>query len=533
MSGVNLAYPVNTLWMLSCRRSLCAFRRSLHDVEDAQSQILTEIISANHDSAYGCEHHFAKIQHANDFRDLVPISDYEAVEPWIDQICKGRNGILTTEPVRLLEPTSGSVSGRRLIPYTDSLKRQFQNGINPWIADLFSSRPALRRGRAYWMVSPPSKQLRTSGGLEIGFADDTQYLGLTGRVAAGRVMAVPPWRMDGVRAEDAPYQTLLQLLAVTDLTLISVWSPTFLTNLIRLLEGSQDRLARDLGPLGQTRAAARVDSLLRPGLVLSEQIANLWPQLGLISCWADSSAAHCVHEIRDLFPAVEIQPKGLISTEAFVSLPIIGQSGSALSIQSHFFEFQPIASNSNDTLLANELSSGERYRVIVTTGGGLYRYQTHDVIQVVGFFEQCPMIQFCGRANRTSDLVGEKLNELFVASSIDRMAKQLLIVPTFAMLVPQRNPLGYRLLIDLNRDSAKASAKRIATTLESLLSENPWYEHAIRVGQLCPLSATVDESKCGRLWDAYEAKCLDSGIRRGDIKPTSLETRFDWDQTGT
>ncbi len=533
MNRVHLAYPVNTLWMLSCRRSLHAFNRSVRQVEATQSQVLRRIVRANQDSAYGCEHQFSRMQHTDEFRELVPIADYEVFEPWIDQICRGHAGILTTEPVRLLEPTSGSVAGRRLIPYTDSLKREFQHGIDPWIADLFSSRPDLRRGRAYWMVSPPIEQQRTPGGLKIGFADDTQYLGLTGRLAAGCVMAIPPGTMHGVRAEHAPYQTLLRLLAVTDLTLISVWSPTFLANLMRLLEYSQDRLVRDLRTQVSNRTAARIDSILRSPGELPGKLARLWPHLGLISCWADSSAAHCVHEIADLFPGVEIQAKGLISTEAFVSLPIIGQSGSVLSIRSHFFEFQPIASTSNDTLLAHELSPGERYRVIVSTGGGLYRYQTYDVIDVVGFFAQCPMIRFCGRANKTSDLVGEKLNEVFVASAIDRMARQLGIAPMFAMLVPQRSPLGYHLLIDLKRESDQPSAARIAATLDLLLSENPWYEHAIRVGQLSALTVTIDESGAARLWNAYEAKCLNSGIRRGDIKPTALETRFDWDLTAT
>jgi len=529
MSRVNAAYLVNTLWWLSCRRSQHAFKRSVRQVEATQSQVLRQIISDNQDSEYGCQHHFKKIRHVDDFRELVPTGDYEMFEPWINRICRGQIGVLTTEPVQLLEPTSGSVAGRRLIPYTESLKRQFQAGINPWIANLFSARHALRHGRAYWLVSPPFEQQRTVGGLEIGFADDTQYLGLIGRMAAGRVMAISPGTMNGIRAEDAPYQTLLRLLVVSDLALISVWSPTFLTNLIRMLESSQDRLVRDLRMLVSKKVVDRIERILQSDDGISDKLANLWPQLGLISCWADSSAAHCVHEITDFFPCVEIQAKGLISTEAFVSLPILGQLGSALSICSHFFEFQAASTSSNDTLLAHELSIGTRYRVIVTTGGGLYRYQTHDVIEVVGFLEQCPLIRFCGRANKTSDLVGEKLTEVFVESAIDRMAKQLSIVPVFAMLVPHRNPPGYRLLIELNGESKKPSASTIAATLESLLLENPWYNHAIQVGQLSRLRTTLDESNSGLQWDTYEEMCLKSGIRRGDIKPTSLETRFDWD----
>ncbi len=530
MSGVNLAWPFNTLWMLACKGSMNAFYDSTRQVNDTQSHVLRQMIDANRDCAFGREHHFARVQDADEFRARVPVSNYEDFEPWIDEICRGRGGVLTTESVQLLEPTSGSVSGRRLIPYTNSLKRQFRNGINPWIGDLHKSRPALRRGRAWWLVSPPAERQWTSGGLSIGFADDTQYLGLTARLAASRLLAVPPWIMNGVRAEDAPYRTLLQLLTVQDLTLISVWSPTLLTNLVHLLQSSSAKLVEDLRSRGQAKTASRVDSVFRSGRTLPEQLSQLWPRLSMISSWADGSAAHAVNDIKTFFPHVELQPKGLISTEAFVSLPIVGHPGSALSVRSHFFEFQPMESRSANTLMAHELSAGERYRVIVTTGGGLYRYQTHDVIEVIGFLEQCPMIRFCGRGNKTSDLVGEKLSEVFVASALAKMAEQLTIKPQFAMLVPQRKVLGYRLLIELSPDSEQPSAQEIGTRLDALLSENPWYAHAVQVGQLSRVEVTVDHSNTGKLRSVYEAGCLESGIRRGNIKPTSLEIRFDWDQ---
>jgi len=527
------AYPINTLWMLSCRRSLKSFNASVHRVKEAQSQVLHTVLSTNQDCAYGRHYQFSQLKHADDFRERVPVTEYEALQPWVDQICEGQSGVLTTEPVRLLEPTSGSVAGRRLIPYTNSLKRQFQNGINAWIADLYTSRPALRRGRAYWMVSPPIAAQRTAGGLKIGFADDTEYLGLTGRLAAACVMAVPPWTMRNVRTEDAPYRTLLHLLAARDLVLISVWSPSFLTNLMSLLPQVSDRLLSDLTTLIPTKSVVHVRSVLHSGDDLPTMLRRLWPQLSLISCWSDGSAAHGVHGIRTLFPHVEIQPKGIISTEAFMSFPILGHTGSALSILSHFFEFQPLSSSSDsrDTLLATELSQGEHYRVIVTTGGGLYRYQTHDVIEVTGFVGQCPLIRFRGRSNKTSDLVGEKLTEVFVASAIRRMADQLSLVPGFAMLVPRRDTPGYRLLLELGGTKQKPSNEIVAETMERLLSENPWYDHAIRVGQLQRLEATIDDRGTGTLWATYEEKCMQIGMRRGDIKPTALDTRLDWDVT--
>src|SRR5262249_44287427 len=112
----------------------------------------------------------------------------------------------------------------------------------------------------------------------------------------------------------------------------------------------------------------------------SEKLSATWPNLQLISCWADAGAAVHVPALREAFPKVEIQSKGLIATEAFVSLPLFSYDGAALAIRSHFFEFEEI-STTGRCRLAHEIERGGRYRVIVTTAGGLYRYQLRDEIE--------------------------------------------------------------------------------------------------------------------------------------------------------
>src|SRR5262249_5236390 len=153
----------------------------------------------------------------------------------------GRRGVLTREPVTLLEPTSGSVRGEKLIPYTASLRRQFQRALAVWIADLFRHRPALRRGRAYWSLSPAlGPPRRSAGGIPIGFDDDTAYLGTLERCAVQRLLVVPPGVARLADMDAFRYATLLGLLRAEDLALISVWNPTFLTALFAPLEAWQE-----------------------------------------------------------------------------------------------------------------------------------------------------------------------------------------------------------------------------------------------------------------------------------------------------
>ena len=73
---------------------------------------------------------------------------------------------------------------------------------------------------------------------------------------------------------------------------------------------------------------------------------------------------------------------------------------------------------------------------IVTTGGGFYRYQLHDVIEVMGHWKQIPRIRFVGKADHISDWFGEKLEERFVANVWRNIFAKHKISPAFAMLAP-------------------------------------------------------------------------------------------------
>src|SRR6202035_1674739 len=112
-----------------------------------------------------------------------------------------------------------------------------------------------------------------------------------------------------------------------------------------------------------------------------ERHAVLWPHLHTISCWTDANAAVPAAHVAGLFPHARIQGKGLIATEAFISLPLVGHDGAALAVRSHFLEFESVNGQNEmcdrEARLAHELERGRRYAVIVSTGGGLYRYHLH------------------------------------------------------------------------------------------------------------------------------------------------------------
>jgi hypothetical protein len=537
---------LNTAWMLKCSFEGAAFARACRHVARTQAQVLADILRANRCTAFGAAHGFDRIHDPRAYQERVPLATYEDFAGAIRRIGAGEMNVLTWEPVQLLEPTSGTAGGEKLIPYTAGLRRQFQRGVAAWIADLFRHRPAVRRGRAYWSISPAlGAQRRSPGGIPIGFADDAAYLGWWEQLALRQLLVMPGAvaRLPDMSA--FRYCTLRFLLAAADLSLISVWNPTFLSALLVALPQWHDRLCDDIHrgtlhppvPLAPELAKSLSRSLKtdpeRARFLASvgpASVRQFWPRLALISCWTDAAASRFVPELRRLFPDVEIQSKGLLATEGFVSVPLVGEPAAALAVCSHFFEFEELTSAR--CKLAHELERGGCYRVVLTTAGGLYRYQLRDEVEVVGFRHQCPLLRFQGKSDQVSDLVGEKLAEPQVRAVLDRLPALRILQPRFTLLVPvEALPARYRLYVQgPGIDDALPSLEQLRADLQAGLEENPYYRQAVALGQLAPVEVAVLDSAGAPGWLLFERRRLALGQRCGAIKPVALDRWTGWPQ---
>ena len=480
----------------SCREASEQFYISMGDIEGTQARKLAQIVNQNSETDFGKRFGFSRIKSIVDFRSAVPITTYEDYEDYVAQIADGKEGVLTRNRVLMLEPTSGSTSPSKFIPYTASLKKEFQAGIFPWLYDLLSKRPGLTKGSFYWSITPAShQQERTSGGIPIGFGDDGAYFTDEQKVLISQLSAVPFDVAQIQDIEEFRRQTLAYLTSNKDLVFISIWNPTFLSLLLRPLRN--------------------------PG--------EVWPNLSLISSWADGNAAHYVRDIARLFPGVEIQPKGLIATEGFISLPLTGYESSALSVNSHFFEFRN-TENKRDIKLAHEVEAGKEYEVILTTGGGFYRYNLEDVVRVVGFKDQCPMLRFVGRNRGVSDLFGEKLNELHVARALSQVFQQHTIAPSFFMMAPDKKDNQdvpfYTLFLETKR---QVDAEAVSADLDKLLQENYHYRYCRRLGQLeKPKVFLIEANPKRSASDIYLEESRLRGKKIGNVKPAALSSQLGW-----
>jgi len=532
----------NTLWALAALPKALRFHWGLRDRTATQRQVLRRILRDNAEAEVGRRYDFDSIDSVAAYQDRVPLTTYEDWTEEIDRIAAGEDGVLTSEPVRLLEPTSGSTAATKWIPYTDALQDEFQRAVAPWIVDLFRHPSQLLTGSAYWSVSPVGdRPEQTDGGVPVGFADDSDYLGpVQGRLVR-TVMAVPPCVRRLRDIEAFRYVTLLGLLRRADLTLVSVWNPTFFTLLLEQLPEWGDRLADDLAagtlsPPGSVPAAVREQleaqwtpcperaSVLRSALndAPPARHRRLWPRLHLVSCWADGPAAAHADELAALLPHAHLQPKGLLATEGVVTIPMTDAPAGVPAVRSHFFEFLP--ADGGDPVLLDALETGNRYDVVLTTGGGLYRYQLRDRVEVGGRWRGVPCLQFVGKTDQVVDRFGEKLNARHVQRVLDAVCDAHDFSPSFAMLAPdERDPPGYTLFVKTT--ASDSALHNIGQRVERGLRENYHYDYCRRLGQLGPLRLF---RATGNAQNTYLKHCVAAGQRPGDVKPTVLHSDTDW-----
>ena len=534
---------INGLWAGSMLPEARAFHRRIPDARPIQEAMLLRFVRQNASTQFGKAHHFDAIHGMADYQARVPIRDYEDFRPYIERIAAGESGVLTAERVLLFEPTGGSESAQpKLIPYTASLRWEFQRAIAPWITDLYRHLPALLSGRSYWSISPVTEgRTHTPGGIPIGFESDSAYLGWKGKLAE-QVFAVPPAIRAVTNIENFRYLTALCLLRDRHLGLISVWNPTFLTLILTLIEDRAETLIRDIASGTATlpveadirffrrylqpaaaRARALESALAAP---LSIRFKQVWPRLTLLSCWMDGAAVMHLPTLQSYLPSVTIQGKGLIATEGIVSFPLRQAADVHIpAFTSHVMEF--LADDSRVYTLET-LETGQFYTVILSTGGGLYRYNLNDQVQVTGWWRGLPLLRFAGR-NRVSDLVGEKLSERHAQQVIQQTLQQCRVDYEFAMLAPQLLDKGgyYTLFIQTSHLPDRRALHDMQQRLEAGLKENFHYRYARQLQQLQPLKVFLIHGD-PRL--AYEQRCLAKGQKLGDIKLPYLDRRSDWDQ---
>jgi hypothetical protein len=503
----------NKLFLDAGAKDAQDFARHLTKSARYQEKLLLEIMQVNAKTQIGQRLDFATIQSIDQFKKQVPITEnWAALQADIMQIEAGQSDVLFSGQPLFFEETSGSFGQAKAIPYNAPLLAGFQRAFNSWLHNLNKQQPKIFQGASYWSLSPPIKAKRTTtSGIPVGAPSDASYFSVKQQQLLADILVAPDIQTNQLNARVFYISTWAALLRAPSITFFSIWSPVFLLQLhsflIENFEAVLDAVA-DSKPASDKLRSARAANF---------SWAVLFPELQLVSCWDQGQAAVWLPQLREVIGTIPIQGKGLLSTEGVTTIPY-GHNQHLLAFTSHFFEFRDWSTK--EVMCADKLKIDGLYEVILTTQGGLYRYATGDVVVCTSYVGQTPGLRFLGRGQETSDLVGEKLSALSLPAFFKAILETHQIDAAALYLCSNTKPkAGYCLVAS---GVSEQEAETLTTALEALLCQNPYYEQALKLGQLAPLTYRVTDidftQRLFRLYQKYKQ------IADGDIKLPLLYT---------
>jgi hypothetical protein len=329
-------------------------KRSMQQAVPDQESIFRELLKVGADTQFGKDHHLAEVNTMEEFRQAVPVRDYEQLKPYVELIKEGKHNILWKGKPIYFAKTSGTTSGVKYIPIT---KDSIPNHIN-------SARNALL---CYMAESGNSR-----------FADGNMIF-LSGSPVLERVADIPTGRLSGIVNHHIPnYLRKNQL-------------PSYETNCIEEWETKLDKI---------------VEETIRKNMTLISGIPP-WMQM-----YFDRLMEKSGKKVSELFPEFSVLVHGGVNFEPYRSklFESIGRPVAAIETfpaSEGFFAFQD--SQHADGLLLNtnsgiwfefipvnevfadnptrlslkEVKTGENYALVINSNAGLWSYSIGDTVKFV------------------------------------------------------------------------------------------------------------------------------------------------------
>ena len=320
-----------------------------------QQAVLQYLLKQGSRTIFGKEHELQNVKTYEDYRQAVPIRDYEAFVPYIDKIKSGEQNVLWKGKPIYFAKTSGTTSGVKYIPIT---KESIPNHIN-------GARDALL---CYMAESGNAS-----------FANGRMIF-LSGSPELERVGGIPTGRLSGIVNHFIPrYLRSNQL-------------PSYETNCIEDWEVKLDKIVQETSGENMTLISGIPPWMQMYFDWLSQRnegkkIKELFPELQVIVHGGVNFEPYKTKLIDSLGGNVDMIETFPASEGFFAFQDTIENNGLLLNTNAGiFYEFIPageIANEKPTRLSLGDVKVGENYALIVTTNAGLWSYSIGDTVRFV------------------------------------------------------------------------------------------------------------------------------------------------------
>lgn len=536
----NIVVGIYMLWThVTLRTSL--LKASL-TVEKTQEHLLLKILRENSQTEFGKEHNFERISSVEEFRERVPINDYNKLEPYITRQQEGNLELTVAEPV-FYTRTSGTTGRHKYIPLTRSGVNQIKH-FQKQLAYSLWRKTDFFKGTVLGFFSPGIEG-RLANGIPFGSTSGATYESLSSIFEKKFEIPKEAFNLDNVEAKYEVYA--LSALVHGSITGISSVNPSSLLKVCMLIEQRAEELLDALVDGKDTnllKGTASILPSLRSQLLpyrkasLSQVLDKdgtippdiLWPKLSALVTWTGGSCGIALEKLKSYLPLnVNIVEMGYSCSEFNGTVNIDIKRNTCLPLLTdNFYEFvakEDWESNSPKFLSLNEIDADKDYYIFVTTASGLYRYDINDVVRATDGVGNCPGLRFVRKGKGMTNITGEKISEDQAIAAVSYGLKSAGCITETFLVLAEEDASTYRIFVE---SSQNISVDLLSEKIEGeLRKRNAEYDDKRASGRLNPVEVERLFEGAG---EAIKTKFLQQGVRETQYKPPVLAYWNEWEE---
>lgn len=435
-------------------------QKTMQTAVSDQQNILQHLLKQGAKTIFGSDHRLKEVKDYKEYTAAVPVRDYEAISPYIDQIKEGKQNVLWKGKPLYFAKTSGTTSGIKYIPIsTDSISNHINTARNALLCYMAESgNTAFADGKMIFLSGSPT--LERIAGIPTG-----RLSGIVNHHVPGylRKNQMPDYTTNCIEDWETKLEKIVAQTIGQDMTLISGIPPWMQMYFDWLIEKADGKRIKELFP--------NLQLLVHGGVNFEPYRHKLMESIG-----------GKVDTI-ETFPASE---------GFFAFQDTLTEEGLLLNTNSGiFFEFIPAQEifNENPTRLSlEEVKTGENYALIINSNAGLWGYNIGDTVKFVSLNPY--RIVVTGRTKHFISAFGEHVIAEEVEHAIMQVAgrhQTRIIEFTVAPMIQTQDELPYHeWLVEFEQTPDNLQQFTMEVD-QALRDKNIYYDDLIKGGILQPL----------------------------------------------
>ena len=540
------------------RTALRKFDDSTIHASSNNKELLKKLLNDNKETEYGKKYNFASIRNISDYQQQVPLTTYDDYETYIDRMTEhGERNLLTAYPVVFYASTSGTSGSPKKIPVTDKGLSVFQNHSATIQFAVFSEFykntkwKDFHNGAIFLLLSLSHEPLKD--GVEFG-SISSAALDEEKLKAMSYFITTPKEVLSHTQNTDLKYLHSRYALAEREISLMAGAYIPALVDIMNYIKENQKDLVSDIrnGTIGKgirmpdelrktleedlkpdPKRADELETIFSEGF--NEKVMRkIWPKLqGISAIWAGNFSMYARKLQQFSGRSIPYYTNTYVSSEGVFGIarhPF--DQCYAMIPESCFYEFIPMdgkagsdEENNPQTLLIDEVEEGKEYELVITNQSGFYRYRMGDVIRVVGFYNESPLVVFKYRKKNIVSIAGEKFTEDHLLSAIREFERRTDISIIDYCMYPDREaePGRYVIIIEPNEKVPAEKLEECKKVLaEELTRASTSYAHYVHGGNMGEPEIIFLQSQTFQL--QREMKMYKTGLTENQLKTVRVLT---------